>query len=291
LREREEVLRSITGAAQDAIIMIDGSGSITYWNRAAQLILGYVEEEAMGRKLHELIVPSRFDKQYEDPFTHFTLTGTGAYIGKSTELTALRRDGVEIPVDVSLSAVNLHGQWNAIGILSDISERKSAEAALQKLATTDPLTGISNRRKFNETLAVEIERSERHGIPLALILMDIDHFKNVNDTYGHPTGDSVLAEFARIIEANIRINDEFARWGGEEFILLSPHIEVEKVLQFGNKLRNEIEKFKFTDVGKVTCSMGATSYHFGETIQELVARVDSALYKAKQNGRNRVEML
>lgn len=291
LREREEVLRSITSAAQDAIIMIDGSGNITYWNRAAQLILGYAEDEAMGRNLHELIVPDRFKKLYEKPFAHFTLTGTGAHIGKSTELTALRHDGIEIPVDVSLSAVNLHGQWSAVGILRDISERKSAEAALQKLATTDPLTGISNRRKFNETLEMEIERSERHGIPLALILMDIDHFKNVNDTYGHPTGDSVLAEFARIIEANIRINDEFARWGGEEFILLSPHIEAEKILQFGNKLRNEIEKFQFTDVGKVTCSLGATSFHPGETIQELVARVDSALYMAKQNGRNRVVQL
>ncbi|MFA7243211.1 MAG: diguanylate cyclase [Sulfuricellaceae bacterium] len=290
LREREEVLRSITGAAQDAIIINGAAGNITYWNRAAQLILGYPEEEALGQNLHELIAPDRFKKQYEELFTQFTHTGS-EHTGKTTELTAQRRDGKEIPVEVSLSAVSVHGQWNAIGILRDISERKGAEAALQKLATTDPLTGIANRRKFNETLEMEIERSERHGIPLALILMDIDHFKNVNDTYGHPTGDSVLAEFARIIESNIRINDEFARWGGEEFILLSPHIEAEKVLQFGNKLRKEVEKFQFTDVGKVTCSLGATSFHPGETIQELVARVDSALYMAKQNGRNRVEQL
>jgi len=291
LRESEEILRSITGAAQDAIIMVDDTGDITYWNRAAQLILGYAEEEALGRNLHQLIAPERFKAQYETPLAHFAGSGTGAYVGKTTELTALRRDGIEIPVDVSLSTVNVQGRWSAIGILRDISERKHAEAALQKLATTDPLTGIANRRKFNETLEAELQRAERHDFPLALVIMDIDHFKQVNDTHGHPAGDSVLAEFSRLIENNIRVNDLFARWGGEEFVLLAPHLDAENLLQFAEKLRMAVEKHPFPVVGKVTCSLGTTLYRPGETAQELVARMDNALYRAKQNGRNLVEQL
>jgi len=171
------------------------------------------------------------------------------------------------------------------------AELRASQAAMEKLAATDPLTGIANRRKFNEELQRELERAQRHGFPVALIIMDIDHFKRINDTFGHPSGDSVLVEFARTVEANIRASDLFARWGGEEFIILAPHVDSANLHPLAEKLRHAVEETTFPDVGQATCSIGATAYQAGENEQELIARVDSALYLAKKNGRNRVEQL
>jgi diguanylate cyclase (GGDEF)-like protein/PAS domain S-box-containing protein len=176
-------------------------------------------------------------------------------------------------------------------VAEQTAELRAREAEMQRLASTDPLTGIANRRKFNDELEKELERAQRHGLPVALIIMDIDHFKHVNDTFGHPVGDSVLVEFARTIEGNIRANDVFARWGGEEFIVLAPHVDADNLRILAEKLRGAVEAFDFTEVGPRTCSIGATTYQPGESVQELIARVDGALYMAKQGGRNRVEQL
>ncbi|MGB3458040.1 MAG: PAS domain S-box protein [Halobacteriota archaeon] len=130
LRESEEKIRSITASAHDAIIMVDNEGTTSFWNEAAEMIFGYTEEEMIGTKLHDSIVPERFRGDFLKGFKSFRETGQGAAVGKTLELAANRRDGTELPVELSLSAIKLKGQWNAIGLLRDITERKQAEAEL-----------------------------------------------------------------------------------------------------------------------------------------------------------------
>jgi len=133
LKESEEKFRSITVAANDAIIMMDHEGKVAFWNAAAEEMFGYPASEAEGKELHSLIVPLRFYEAYSKGFEQFKSTGTGAVIGKKLELVALRKDGTEYPIEVSLAAFKLHEQWNVIGILRDITERKQAEAKIVEL--------------------------------------------------------------------------------------------------------------------------------------------------------------
>jgi diguanylate cyclase (GGDEF)-like protein len=157
-------------------------------------------------------------------------------------------------------------------------------------ATTDPLTGLSNRLKFNQALATEMSRSKRYETPLALVLYDIDNFKMVNDGHGHQTGDKVLIQLSRLVASLLRNTDLLARWGGEEFVILAAGSDGEKGYQAAERLRNAIEHFKFDDIGTVTCSFGVAQYVYGDTAETLISRADYALYRAKLNGRNRVEL-
>jgi diguanylate cyclase (GGDEF)-like protein len=184
----------------------------------------------------------------------------------------------------------------ALVINQDITERRRNEEELKRVhallelqATTDSLTGISNRLKFNEVLDREIQEALRYNNPLSLIMFDIDHFKAINDTYGHLAGDVVLREVSRVISANIRNVDIFARWGGEEFIVLSPNNEWKSAWQLAEKLRAQIEKFDFSCPCPVTCSYGVTQFQENDTVDSFIKRVDYALYQAKERGRNRVE--
>ena len=133
LKESEEKFRSITVAANDAIIMMNSEGKVVFWNAAAQAMFGYPAHEAEGRELHTLIVPPRFYEAYRKGFEQFKLTGTGTVIGRKMELAALRKDGMEYPIEASMAAVRLHGKWHVIGILRDITERKQAEDKINEL--------------------------------------------------------------------------------------------------------------------------------------------------------------
>ena len=155
-------------------------------------------------------------------------------------------------------------------------------------ATTDPLTGLHNRTKFDQALANEILRADRYKTPLSLVLYDIDHFKLVNDTYGHQTGDKVLVQLSRFVPNLIRTTDMLARWGGEEFVILAPGSDGPMALKAAEKLRDAIGQVVFDEVGSVTCSFGVAQYAAGDSPAELISRADDALYSAKIKGRNQV---
>lgn len=174
---------------------------------------------------------------------------------------------------------------------ADITRLTEEKAHLEKQATTDTLTGIYNREKFDETLGLEMDRARRYGTPLSLIMFDIDHFKDVNDVHGHQVGDAVLVHLARLIGGNIREHDVFARWGGEEFMILAPGVCLEKAAQLAEKLRRLVEKSDCPSVGHITVSFGVTEFYPDDTPRSLAKRVDDALYVAKRGGRNRVEKL
>lgn len=185
-------------------------------------------------------------------------------------------------VDMSLTNTQLR---------EEILERQKIEEKLIQLATIDPLTSIPNRRKFDEVLEYEMNRDSRYKNELSLIFCDLDYFKKINDKYGHKIGDDALKAFTQLVSDNIRKTDVIARWGGEEFALLLPETSIMVAASAAEKLRSETERFDFPHVGHITASFGVTQYIEGDTEASLINRADDALYKAKKNGRNRIEML
>jgi diguanylate cyclase (GGDEF)-like protein len=177
-------------------------------------------------------------------------------------------------------------------------ERKKLEIALkqtleqlERQARIDFLTNIYNRMMFNELLEAELRRAGRYSSDLSLIMFDLDHFKGINDTYGHAMGDHVLKEVARLVADNIRGHDVLARWGGEEFMVLAPKTLLGQVVVLADKLRFLCEAHDFGNGLHVTASFGVTQFQTDDTLDSFTGRADAALYVAKGNGRNRVESL
>lgn len=208
------------------------------------------------------------------------------------EIFATRFLGIVITLLVTIMVLIYllgKGRWVHDDVVADSRSRLQALTHdLGMKATTDPLTGLNNRLHFDQALASEMERSLRFGTPLSLILYDIDHFKRVNDTYGHLTGDNVLVQLSRFVPNLIRTTDVLARWGGEEFIILASGTGGPMAFQAAEKLRDAVGQVVFADVGTLTCSFGVAQWLPGESAAELVARADEALYRAKANGRNQV---
>lgn len=172
---------------------------------------------------------------------------------------------------------------------ANITNIEKERRYLRQQATTDTLTGIYNRSGFNQFLTMEIQRAQRYGSPLSLIMLDIDHFKNINDTFGHNVGDDILKALTKVISENIRSYDIFARWGGEEFAILAPHTDNESAIMLAEKLRKAIEDTDFSPAEKLTCSFGVTGLIKDNCVaREIIEHADRALYEAKRSGRNRV---
>jgi diguanylate cyclase (GGDEF)-like protein len=206
-----------------------------------------------------------------------------------------RRDGTTIWTEViALPTFNDQGQFDKLlGVSRNISERKiyerklmEANQKLEQLATTDSLTGIWNRRQMETSIQQAIERSNRYGEPLALILCDIDFFKAINDQRGHPVGDQVLIEFCRRIQQHLRSSDGFGRWGGEEFLILLNQGDQKAAMALAEKLRHLIAGTPFPDAGTVTASFGVSQRKEQESATDWFQRVDNRIYAAKQAGRN-----
>ena len=166
---------------------------------------------------------------------------------------------------------------------------KDLNKQLEGAALTDSLIGIPNRLYFDQQIEANMRGAQRYGMAFSLIMLDLDHFKQVNDHYGHTVGDRVLREFGQIVKQQLRLTDQFARWGGEEFIIAAPHTLLDHALAVAERIRAAIAQRDFATVGRVTVSIGVTEYRTGETAMALLERVDNALYRAKANGRNRVE--
>jgi diguanylate cyclase (GGDEF)-like protein/PAS domain S-box-containing protein len=170
----------------------------------------------------------------------------------------------------------------------DITVLKNAEEKLQQLSTTDTLTGAYNRRMFMDALGREMKRASRYGKPFSLLMFDIDHFKVVNDEFGHDVGDRTLIEVVRLSAKAIRESDVLARWGGEEFMVLLPETTMDMALSLSGRLRERISEHEFADIGHLTISIGVAHLDQDDTVDTLLKRVDGAMYVAKESGRNQV---
>ncbi|QNI04322.1 diguanylate cyclase [Halomonas sp. SH5A2] len=170
----------------------------------------------------------------------------------------------------------------------DVTEQVENEAQLKRLATTDMLTGLVNRSQFDTSLKSELSRQDRYARPLSLIMLDIDYFKDINDGYGHDVGDQVLVELANLLKGNLRQADYCARWGGEEFMLLTPETPLENAVHLADKIRRVINTASFPVSGPVTASFGVVEAQPQESVKSIMKRVDHALYLAKDKGRDQV---
>jgi len=298
---------------EHAIVSIaDPQGRITYVNDKFCTVSQYAREELIGRD-HRIVnsgyhPSAMFADMWRTIASGATWQGEvcnrkkdgSLYWVSTTILPFLDAAGrpehyVSVRTDITsikMAEVMLESNQERLEelVAQRTSELAEREAAFQRLSETDMLTGVANRRKFDETLLVETSRAQRHGLALTLVMLDIDHFKKLNDTYGHQVGDSVLVEFAQLVASNIRAHDFFARWGGEEFAILATLDDSEEARQFADKLRALIAAKDFSVVGHLTASLGLSIYRQEEQIDALLSRADKALYAAKANGRNRVEV-
>jgi diguanylate cyclase len=178
----------------------------------------------------------------------------------------------------------VHEHFDQFKELTQVLQQKNKH--LTELAMKDTLTGIHNRHMFIELFANESAMSKRYKTNLSLLMIDLDNFKQINDTFGHNIGDSVLKTFTSIVLEEIREVDVFARWGGEEFVLLLRHTNCAHAFGVAEKIRRAVEAYHFNEVQRMTCSIGVTDVSEEDTLEEAIARADTALYAAKHQGRN-----
>ena len=284
------LFRTLIDNSSDAFEVLDrASFRFLDMNLTGCRVLGYSREEIVGMGLWQ--VDPQFDQGKMIEIGELIRKNGGAVF----EGRHKRRDGSFFPVEVSVREIELDRAY-VLTVVRDISERKKIEEELRRsneellrIATTDMLTGIANRRKFYEILDGEISKAKRHATLFSLIMYDLDHFKRVNDQFGHDRGDMVLKTVTGIVGRNIRKEDMHARWGGEEFMILTPAIGAKAAIVLAEKLRLKVASHGFGPVGKVTVSFGVTEFEAGDDSASLARKVDEALYLAKEKGRNRVE--
>ena len=193
-------------------------------------------------------------------------------------------DGRIVKYSVASDITQLKETQNRLREAHSLLSEKNKQ--LKQLAVTDQLTNLKNRFKIEEVFIQELDKAERYGRPLSVILLDIDHFKQVNDTFGHQTGDIVLKETSHILSECTRKTDVVGRWGGEEFIIICIETALQGAISLAEHIRKSIESHKFKSLKKLTASLGISEYVKGDDQNSLIARADEALYEAKASGRN-----
>lgn len=286
LKESEKRYRDLSDLLPQFVYEIDEKGNFLFANRYTLDILGYTEDDFnKGLNALQMFIPEDRDRVREN--IQRGLSGENI---EGLELTAMRKNRSTFPVLVfSMPIVRGQEIKGLRGVAVDITERKRAEKELDRLATTDHLTGLYNRTKYEEIVEREIDIFKRYKKPLSMLMFDIDHFKKINDTYGHSSGDYVLKTIADIVRSNIRKIDYLVRWGGEEFIILSPETPLDIARALAERIRKIIESYEFSNVGRITVSFGVTEFREDDTKDSFIKKADAALYEAKGKGRNRVE--
>lgn len=289
-KSRDEIdkLSKAVEQIDDTVTITDNDGVITYVNQAFFLHTGYSKEETLGNTL-KLLKSGKHDKTFYENLWNTILRGE---IFRGTLIN--RKKNGDLYYENKTITPLKDDQDNITGFVTtgkDVTLETLMHQELEQIATTDKLTGIYNRHKFEELFALEAERSRRFSLPLSMILIDIDHFKSINDTYGHDAGDDVLRYFSSIIRENIRKIDIFARWGGEEFLVLSPGTDLENIQKVAEKLRHAVETSAFPKSENVTISLGVSAFKEKDTFSTLFQRADQGLYHVKQHGRNQVGVI
>lgn len=287
VRSRQLRLETILANAHDGIITLDENGHVESFNNAVERLFGYPERELIGASLGRL-VPD-FDERELPRLAASTVTG-----GEEPTFPARRADGETFRMSLKLSAIDLQGRRLYIALVSDVTERVELLDRLRQMATYDTLTGLYNRRHFMDELARTLDRAPRGRTVYALLYIDLDNFKYVNDTLGHLEGDRVLVEVTKLLKAELRKGDLLARLGGDEFALLLHEADEEGASIAADRFRGALADYRLhhqdgaVDIG---CSIGiATLNDDVGSREEWLARADLACHIAKQHGRNRCHL-
>ncbi|WP_345816173.1 diguanylate cyclase [Paraburkholderia sp. PREW-6R] len=289
--------RALVDLAYDAIVTMDEQHNITLFNRAAENMFGYTAAEVLGRPIVTLL-PERFRagharkvRQFAESYEPGVRGSTPPRMDESNSVYGQHRDGSVIPVEIAVSKIELSGGTEFMAVVRDITDRARLMELLKKQASTDALTGLPNRRGFLEFVENILCASEQ----LSVFILDIDFFKQINDTHGHDAGDEVLRVLARVGASITRGSNLFARWGGEEFVAAMPGATSELALTIADQLRQRFEHGDFDHQWShaaisFTVSIGVVTREAGDVdVDALMKRADRALYRAKKAGRNRVE--
>ena len=276
------LLETIVNAIQDGILLLR-DGRVQQANDRLCEMTGLAPAELHGAQAPFPFVPHESVGALAELLTELSRDGWA-----TGELVLQRYDGTRFPALVTLGTA-LSTAADDVGqvlTVKDISERKAYEAELQRLASHDPLTGLLNHRTFHEHLAGEVARAQRHGRPLSLVVLDLDHFKAVNDRLGHLIGDEVLREVAERLQGQTRRGEHVARVGGEEFAWILPDCRADGARIAAERARKVIADLPFPTAGSQTISAGAVELTDGMDAGALYTAADEALYRAKGAGRN-----
>jgi len=280
--------RAVMDTAAEGIVIIDERGAVESFNRAAEHMFGYEVREVIGRNV-KILMPELHASAHDGYIARYLRTGEAHVIGQPRELSALRKDGTEFPIELNVTEIRLMGDERCFtGILRDITERKQAEERIKALAHYDSLTGLPNRALFYDRLRQAIGLAKRDRHELALLYLDLDKFKAVNDTLGHPAGDELLTRTAERVRRLVRESDTVARIGGDEFTVILPKIAsrqdaADVAKKIIGALSAPFHLGEQKQEARIGTSIGIAIYPAdAQDMDELVKAADTAMYNAKQ---------
>lgn len=290
--QTRETCERVIASSSEGIVVVDRAGCIRLINPAVERMLGWRSADVAGRQVHALFQsrPEGRAAQEEDcPVQAALLDGQ---VRQGWRLSYYHRDGRRVPVEASVAPIILEGRIDgAVALVSDIAPQLAYEESLERLARTDGLTGLWNRRYFVELFEREMKRAERDGAPLSLMMIDVDRFKRINDRFGHAAGDAALAGLSGLFRQKLRQVDMVGRLGGEEFGVGLPGIDLAEAQVAAERLRAAQEEAQVAFGEQhlaFTISIGVVQWSVGESFDAVLGRADAALYRAKDSGRNRV---
>jgi diguanylate cyclase (GGDEF)-like protein/PAS domain S-box-containing protein len=292
-RERHHALEAMMANVADGIMLLDPDGTIRSWNAAAERLFGYLSNEIVGRNV-SILVPEELRGSNIASTARFLSTGQSNIVGQGNlSYPALRKDGSRFELEFAVTRMGSGRTPQLVAVFRDITERKAAEHRLSQLALHDALTGLPNRASFERRLEEALQRRRRSDAQLAIMMLDLDHFKRVNDSLGHAAGDVLLAGFAKRLVAGLRETDMVARFAGDEFTIVAEGLKsAGDVLGIAEKILAGMREPFEVDGRKLAAStsIGIALYRDGDTQQALMKRADEALYEAKGAGRARYHL-
>ena len=292
LRLSEERYRLLAENAWEVIWTASPDGTIDYISPSVERVRGFTPAEAMSLSIEQTHPPASAASVIDFYRRLFAAIEAGAELPVFRgEHQYYRKDGSIMVGEVQvIPQVDDDGRIvEILGVTRDISERKEFEAELRRLAVYDPVTGVWNRRHGQELMAADLEQARGSSQRLTVLMLDIDHFKSVNDTHGHQAGDRVLGDICRRVLDTVNGTDIVARWGGEEFVVMLRNCGLDDASNVAEKIRSRIADSPFGMIGSVTASIGVSELRPDDDLASWLARADDALYEAKRSGRNAVK--
>lgn len=283
-----EIYRIAFDAANIGLVLLELDGRVREANHRAGELFGYTREYLLSKKIFDLA-----DSCDLSLYAHCIEELMDGRNQRSVcERRFLHKNGKVLFLDVSMGLARGEGGEPLFVVLSlrDVTERRRLEQLLEEQASFDPLTRALNRMRTEEQGRTEVMRADRYGGRFSVVMVDLDHFKRVNDLHGHAVGDHVLRGFVDLARGMLRGTDVLGRWGGEEFLLLLPNTGPTGAKRLSERLRKLLEKHEFHGNIRITASLGVAGSREGESLASIVDRADAAMYRAKQQGRNRVEI-
>ncbi len=291
---------SLIDSMFEGVYFVDRERKISFWNKAAENITGYKSEEVVGKRCSDNILRHVDDKGRELCLIGCPIASSlGDGKSRGAEVFLHHKDGHRVPTQVRVAPI--FGEGNEIiGAVEFFTEKRNRQRLIQEMERLknevfkDELTQMANRKFLLLQIRRHLQELNSLRIPLGALMIDIDHFKKINDMYGHNVGDRVLVMVSRTIVMAVREIDTAARWGGEEFFVLLPNIDPENLVKVAERIRIQIENswidVRGNNVLKVTASIGGVLAARGESPEEMIDRADKKMYYAKQEGRNRINV-